>query len=58
MSGHAALVPVMKRHPIPVAGAYVVRPPGPHPARKIAVLTELLIEFFEKRPFITSSRKS
>lgn len=47
-----ALVPVMKRHPIPVAGAYVVRPPGPHPARKIGVLTELLIEFFEKQPFI------
>lgn len=53
-----ALVPVMKRHPIPVAGAYVVRPPGPHPARKIGVLTELLIEFFEKRPFITSARKA
>jgi len=53
-----ALVPVMKRHPIPVAGAYVVRPPGPHPARKVGVLTELLIEFFEKRPFITSTRKA
>jgi len=40
-----ALVPVMKRHPPPPAGAYVVRPPGQHPARKIRVLTELLIEY-------------
>ncbi|WNG23575.1 LysR family transcriptional regulator [Cystobacter fuscus] len=39
-----ALVPVMTRHPPPAAGAYVVRPPGQHPARKIRVLTELLIE--------------
>lgn len=38
------LVPVMTRHPPPPAGAYVVRPPGQHPARKIRVLTELLIE--------------
>lgn len=40
-----ALVPVMPRHPPPPAGAYVVRPPGPHPTRKIRVLTELLIEY-------------
>lgn len=39
-----ALVPVMTRYPPPPAGAYVVRPPGQHPARKIRVLTELLIE--------------
>lgn len=43
-----ALVQVMPRHPPPPAGAYVVRPPGQHPARKIRVLTELLIEYFEK----------
>lgn len=40
------LVPVMTRHPPPVAGVYVVRPPGPYPARKVQVLTELLIEQF------------
>jgi DNA-binding transcriptional LysR family regulator len=41
-----ALVPVMTRYPPPEAGLYVVRPPGQHPARKIRVLTELLIEHF------------
>ncbi|VWX62918.1 DNA-binding transcriptional regulator, LysR family [Burkholderiales bacterium 8X] len=40
-----ALVPVMTRYPLPPAGAFVVRPPGQHPARKIRVLTELLIEY-------------
>ncbi|NTZ85555.1 LysR family transcriptional regulator [Burkholderia metallica] len=39
-----ALVPVMKRHPPPPAGIYVVRPSGQHPARKVRALTELLIE--------------
>lgn len=43
-----ALVPVMTRHPPPPAGAYVVRPPGQHPARKIRVLTELLIEYCDQ----------
>jgi DNA-binding transcriptional LysR family regulator len=42
-----ALVPVMAHHPPPHAGIYVVRPPGQHPARKIRVLTEMLIECFE-----------
>ena len=45
-----ALVPVMTRHPPPPAGAYVVRPPGQHPARKIRVLTELLIEYCDQAP--------
>lgn len=45
-----ALVPVMTRHPPPPAGAYIVRPPGQHPARKIRVLTELLIEHFSRPP--------
>ncbi|WP_049621345.1 LysR family transcriptional regulator [Frateuria defendens] len=45
-----ALVPVMTRYPPPPAGIYVVRPPGQHPARKIRVLTELLIECFEQEP--------
>ena len=41
-----ALVPVMTRFPVPEAGLFVVRPPGAHPARKIRVLTESLIEHF------------
>ena len=45
-----ALVPIMTRYPPPPAGAYVVRPPGLHPARKIHALTELLIESFGRPP--------
>lgn len=45
-----ALVPVMTGYPPPSAGAYVVRPPGQHPARKVRVLTEMLIEHFRKDP--------
>jgi len=45
-----ALVPIMTRHPPPPAAAYVVRPPGQHPARKIRVLTELLMEYFDQSP--------
>ncbi len=41
-----ALVPVLTRFPPPPAGIYVVRPPGQHPARKIRVLTEMLIDCF------------
>ena len=41
-----ALMPVMTRYPPPTAGLYVVRPPGQHPARKVQVLTDLLIEQF------------
>ena len=40
------LVPVLTRFPPPPAGIYVVRPPGQHPARKIRVLTEMLIDCF------------
>jgi DNA-binding transcriptional LysR family regulator len=47
-----ALVPIMTRYPPPSAGAYVVRPPGRHPARKVRVLTELLIEYFEQTPHL------
>lgn len=39
-----ALVPVMTRYPPPALGVYVVRPPGQHPARKVRVLTEMMIE--------------
>lgn len=50
-----ALVPVMTRYPIPEHGIYVVRPPGQHPARKIRVLTEMLIECFEDTLHIPGS---
>ncbi|HVF16901.1 MAG TPA: LysR family transcriptional regulator [Steroidobacteraceae bacterium] len=46
------LVPVMTRFPPPPAGIYVIRPPGQHPARKVRVLTELLIECFEQAPHL------
>jgi DNA-binding transcriptional LysR family regulator len=46
-----ALIPVMRRHPVAPAGAYVVRPPGQHPSRKVRVLTELLIEHCEQSPY-------
>ncbi|UHD46049.1 LysR family transcriptional regulator [Aureimonas altamirensis] len=42
-----ALVTVMTRHPPPPAGIYVVRPPGQHPARKVRVLTDMLIACFD-----------
>lgn len=47
-----ALAPIMTRYPPPPAGAYVVRPPGQHPARKIRILTEMLIEHFERNPHL------
>lgn len=39
-----ALVPVMTRYPPPTLGIYVVRPPGQHPARKVRVLAEMMVE--------------
>lgn len=47
-----ALVPIMKRYPPPSAGAYVIRPPGQHPSRKVRILTEFLIECFEQDPHL------
>ncbi|NQE63617.1 LysR substrate-binding domain-containing protein [Caulobacter sp. RHG1] len=44
-----ALTPVMTRYPPPAAGAYVLRPPGQYPVRKIRVLTELLTEYWNNR---------
>jgi DNA-binding transcriptional LysR family regulator len=41
-----ALVPVMPGYPPPDLGIYVIRPPGQNPARKIRVLTEMLIECY------------
>ncbi|MDF0519020.1 LysR family transcriptional regulator [Bradyrhizobium yuanmingense] len=46
------LVPIMTHHPPPSAGAYVVRPPGQHPSRKVRVLTELLIECLGDNPYL------
>lgn len=51
-----ALVPVMTRYPIPPAGAYVVRPPSPHPDLKVRLLSDLLIEYFDKAPAIARGR--
>ena len=45
-----ALVPVMTRYPPPPAGIYLVRPAGQHPARKIRVLTEMLVDCFVEAP--------
>jgi DNA-binding transcriptional LysR family regulator len=45
-----ALVVIMPQHPSKLAGAYVVRPPGQHPARKIRVLTEMLTDYFSRFP--------
>lgn len=39
-----ALVPVMTCYPPPMLGVYVLRPPGQHPARKVRVLTEMMVE--------------
>jgi DNA-binding transcriptional LysR family regulator len=41
-----ALVALMKSYPVTEVGIFVVRPPGHHPARKVRLLTELLIEHF------------
>ncbi|PQZ47863.1 LysR family transcriptional regulator [Ochrobactrum sp. MYb15] len=45
-----ALVPIMTRYPVPPGAAYVVRPPGQHPTRKVRVLTEMLTEHFKRNP--------
>ncbi|UEM19325.1 LysR family transcriptional regulator [Skermanella mucosa] len=45
-----ALVPIMTGYPPPPAAAYVVRPPGQHPARKIRVLTDMMTEYFKRNP--------
>lgn len=50
-----ALVPIMRRYPVREAGIFVVRPPGQHPARKVRVLTEMLIECFAKAPQVAGA---
>lgn len=52
-AGHiasGALVPVLTEYPLPAAGIFVVRPPSPFPARKVRVLTEMLIACFGNFP--------
>ncbi|MGR3480575.1 LysR family transcriptional regulator [Salipiger marinus] len=44
------LVPILPNHPPPPAAAYVIRPPGQHPARKVRILTDVLIEHFRANP--------
>ncbi|MCD1618117.1 LysR family transcriptional regulator [Salipiger manganoxidans] len=44
------LVPILPNHPPPTAAAYVIRPPGQHPARKVRILTDMLIEHFRANP--------
>jgi len=41
-----ALVALMNHYPLTDIGIFIVRPPGHHPARKVRVLTDLLIEHF------------
>ncbi|NTG51562.1 LysR family transcriptional regulator [Agrobacterium rhizogenes] len=50
-----ALVPVMPHFPAPELGIFVVRPPGQHPARKIRVLTEMLIECYKNPSHIADN---
>ena len=45
-----ALVAVMPAYPLPPAGVYLIRPPGQHPARKIRILSDLLIDHLKKHP--------
>jgi len=43
------LTTVLRDHPPPEAGMFVVRPPGDFPPRKVKVLTEILLEHFANR---------
>jgi DNA-binding transcriptional LysR family regulator len=43
------LTPVLRDHPPPEAGMFVVRPPGDFPPRKVKVLTEILLEHFANK---------
>lgn len=53
-----ALVPIMTRYPPPPAGAFVVRPPGLHPARKIRVLIDALIDHCARNPAIWGQERT
>lgn len=51
-----ALIPVMTRYPPPPAGVYVVRPPSQHPAPKVRVLAEMLVECFGEAEPVRNDR--
>jgi len=53
--GSGTLIPIMTRYPPPPAGAFVVRPPGLHPARKIRVLTDTLVDHCMRNPALWGS---
>lgn len=48
------LVPIMTRYPLPAGNVHVVRPNSPHPARKVRILSEFLMESFEKDQHVWS----
>lgn len=50
-----ALVPVMTSYPLPVGNVYVVRPPSPHPSRKVRILAEFLMASFETTATVSAS---
>lgn len=47
---NGALVPLMSRYSVVPGGAYVIRPPGQYPPRKVRILTDMLIEHFINNP--------
>ena len=60
ISGHlasGALIPVMPDYPPPDLGIYVIRPPGQNPARKIRVLTDMLIECYGHFSLVAASER-
>eukprot|EP00456_Euglypha_rotunda_P062262 TRINITY_DN5228_c0_g1_i10.p1 TRINITY_DN5228_c0_g1~~TRINITY_DN5228_c0_g1_i10.p1 ORF type:complete len:311 (+),score=39.24 TRINITY_DN5228_c0_g1_i10:144-1076(+) len=60
ISGHlasGALIPVMPDYPPPDLGIYVIRPPGQNPARKIRVLTDMLIECYGHFSPVAASKR-
>lgn len=52
-----ALIPVMPDYPPPDLGIYVIRPPGQNPARKIRVLTDMLIECYGHFSPVAASKR-
>lgn len=50
------LVPIMTGYPLPAGNVYVVRPPSPHPSRKVRILAEFLIESFETTANVSASQ--
>lgn len=53
-----ALVPIMTRYPPRPAGAYVLRPPGPQPSRKVRVFIDMLSEYFDQTPNLVAAQQT